>query len=92
MNVPEYSAAKIVNGIDDKEIANFVSAILMDDEIAPDKELFKSSFTKLMARHTRTLKDNVRLQIKDAEAKGDAERLQVLVNQYVKINSEGRNE
>ncbi|MBU2102845.1 MAG: hypothetical protein KKF80_05565, partial [Candidatus Omnitrophica bacterium] len=91
-NVLEYSAAKIVNSIEDKEIASFVSAMLMDDDVPLDKEVFKSSLTKLMNRHAKVLRDRMRVQIKDAEAHGDTALLQSLVNQYVKINSEGRNE
>jgi hypothetical protein len=88
----EYSAQGVLGTIDDKEVCSFVSQILMDEEIPLDKELFKSSLVQMLNRRVKTIKEKMKTEIKEAEAKGDRERIRVLVGQYSRINSEGGNE
>ncbi|MDD5194891.1 MAG: DNA primase [Candidatus Omnitrophica bacterium] len=84
----EYSSSKILSTIEDKEICGFASQIIMDEEIPLDKEIFKSSLAKILQQRTKVVKEKIKNEIKEAEAKGDRERLKVLVTQYGKINSE----
>lgn len=84
-------AQKILSTVNDKEINGFVSKILMDDDIPLDKELFKESLLKLRKKGVMQLKKNLKGSIKEAEVKGDKQRLKELLNEYGKIDKEVRN-
>jgi len=77
--------------IDDKEIRGFISKILMDDGIPFDKNTFKESLLKLRSKSMIQRKKELRAQIQEAEAKGDAKRLKILVGEYGKANNEVEN-
>lgn len=84
-------AQRLLSTINDKEVNNFVSKILMDDDIPLDKNLFKESLLKLRKKGIVQLKRKLKDQIKDAETKGDKKILTELLNEYGKIDKEVRN-
>ncbi len=84
-------AQRLLSIIDDKEVNNFVSKILMDDDIPLDKNLFKESLLKLRKKGVIQLKRKLKSQIKDAETKGDKKILAELLSEYGKIDKEVRN-
>ena len=57
----------------------------MDDDVPTDKESFKQSVLKIKKRRSLSQKKKLKDQIKQAEAAGDRERLDKLVNEYSKI-------
>jgi DNA primase len=79
---------KFLGTIEDKEISSFVSKVLMDDDIPLDKEQFKSSLQKLRQKRIKSIKDGLREEIKEAEARGDRGKIKVLVDKYDRIKSE----
>ncbi len=81
------SCAKTINGIEDKEINSVLSRILIDEDIPEDKELFKSSLSKLLQNRTKNLKEKLKAEIKEAERIGDKERLKILLTQFDKVQS-----
>ncbi|MDP2922200.1 MAG: DNA primase [Candidatus Omnitrophota bacterium] len=87
----ELTSSTLIGKIEDKEISSFVSRILMDDEPPLDKEIFRDSMLKLRRKKTKTLKEKLRQEIKEAETKGDKNRLKILISKYTSISSEERN-
>ena len=81
------SYAKLLTTIVDKEIGGFVSSMLMDDDTPLDKEMFKGSILKLKEKR---LKGSKAKAIKEAQAKGDTERLKMLASQYCSSKEEAR--
>ncbi len=85
------SMQKLLGTIKDKEISGFISKILMDDDIPLDKNTFKESLIKLRKRGAVEVKKRLKDQIKEAEVRGDKQKLKELMRQYSRINSEVRN-
>jgi DNA primase len=79
------SLQKILGVINDKEVNKCISEILMDDDIPLDKEIFKDSLLKLRKKAALQLKNNLRGKIKEAEARGDRQKLSQLINEYGQI-------
>jgi DNA primase len=81
------SAQALLGAINDKEIAGFISCILMDDSTPVDKNLFRESLCKLRKKGIQELKKALQSKIKEAEAKGDKERVKQLIDEYSKVQS-----
>jgi len=86
------SMQALLGTIEDKEISGFVSKILMDDDIPLDKNIFKESLIKLRKRGAIAMKKKLKSGIKEAEAKGDKQKLRELMTEHNRINSEARND
>ncbi|MCP4653043.1 MAG: DNA primase [Candidatus Omnitrophica bacterium] len=86
-----FSCSNIINTLDDKQTSGFIAKILMDDDIPMEKEFFKSSILKLRKNRAKVAREQLKNEIKNAEAEGNRDKLKVLVNKYDKINSEVRN-
>ncbi len=84
------SPASLISGIQDKEISSFVSSIIMDEDIPFDKESFKGSILKLRKNRMNDLRLRVKEQIREAEAKGDREKLEDLIAKHNSLNEEMR--
>ena len=77
-----------INSINDKEISGFVSRILLDDEIPLDKNTFRESLAKMRRKGVLEAKKKLRERMKEAETKGDKEKVKRLMKEYSLINSE----
>lgn len=84
----DISSPKILGTIEDKEISGFVSQILLEEDLPLENELFKSSIIKLRQKRMRNIKDRLRENIKEAEQKGNKDKLKILIGEFDKINSE----
>lgn len=82
---PADSLPALLAGIKDKEISGFISKILMDDDIPLDKDVFKESLLKLRKKGTMQMKKTLQNQIKEAEKKGDKNRVKELIHQYGRL-------
>lgn len=74
-----------VAAVSDKEISSLISKILIDDNIPQDKGVFKDSLLKLRRKGTIQLKNRLRDEIRQAEAKGDKQRVKSLLKEYEKF-------
>ena len=63
----------------------------MDDDIPLNKDLFKECLLKLRKKGVIKLKKDLKDEMKEAENKGDKDKLRELINRYNKINSEVKN-
>ncbi|MDD4183173.1 MAG: DNA primase [Candidatus Omnitrophica bacterium] len=82
---------KILGAIEDKEVSGFISKILLEEDVPLEGEIFKSCILKLRQRRARLSMDKLKLDIKEAEVKGEKDRLKVLINKFDKITSEVKN-
>ncbi|MDD4955417.1 MAG: toprim domain-containing protein, partial [Candidatus Omnitrophica bacterium] len=82
---------KILGAIEDKEISGFISKILLEEDIPLENEAFKGSILKLRQKRARHSLDKLREDIKEAEIKGEKDRLKVLINKFDKLNCEVKN-
>lgn len=82
---------KVLGAIEDKEISGFISKILLEEDIPLENEVFKSSILKLRQHRARLSMDKLKQDIKEAEVKGEKDRLKVLINKFDKITSEVKN-
>ncbi|MCK9613892.1 MAG: DNA primase [Candidatus Omnitrophica bacterium] len=82
---------KILGAVEDKEISGFISKILMEEDAPLDSGIFKSSIMKLRQKRARFSLDKLMQDIKDAEVKGDKDKLKVLIGKFDKMNSEVKN-
>ena len=53
--------------------------------------MFKEGVAKLRKKRVRDVKEKLKEEIKEAEEKGDRDRLKDLISKYAKINAGGRN-
>jgi len=83
----EFSVSKFLGTVKDKEISNFISQILIDDDIPMDKDTFKQSLLKLKKKGTVYFKSQLRDKIRQAEAEGDKKKVKELIKEFSKINS-----
>jgi len=87
----DLASNKILGAIEDKEISGFISKILMEEDAPLDGEIFKSCILKLKQKHVRLSLDKMRQDMKEAESKGDKDKLKVLIGKFDRINSEVKN-
>ncbi len=85
------SMQRFLSTIEDKEISSFISKILMDEDIPLDKNIFKESLIKLRKRGVVEIKKKLKGRIKEAEAKGDKQKVRELMEEHSRINREVRN-
>lgn len=82
---------KVLGAIEDKEISGFISKILIEEDIPLENEIFKSSILKLRQKRARASLDKIRQDIKEAEMKGEKDKLKVLIGRFDKMNNEVKN-
>jgi len=87
----DMTSNKILGAIEDKEVSGFVSKVLMEEDVPFENEAFKSSILKLKQKRVKASLDKIRQDIKEAEVKGEKDRLKVLINKFDKLNCEVKN-
>jgi len=80
-----------VSSILDKEVAGFVSQIMMEDMGKIDKNILKDCILRLRSNRIKTIKEKLRNEIRQAEDRKDSGRVKSLMNEFQKINSEAKN-
>jgi DNA primase len=80
-----FNSKIIASSLEDKILSGFITAIVMDEDIPQDKESFKASLEQIRGRRKKILQNQLKNEIKDAEKKGDSQRLRKLINDYKKI-------
>jgi len=86
-----FSLQKFLSLIEDKEISGFVSQVLMEDVGILDKSILKDCILKLRRNRARIIKENLKMQMREAEKDKNMTKLKELVAKYRKINNEVRN-
>ena len=87
----KHSPSDLLGAVKDKEISSFISRIIMDEDIFLDKDVFKQSLLKLCKKGVEKIKVGLKEQIREAEGKGDKNKLKKLIMEFNRVNSEVRN-
>lgn len=87
----DMTSNNIIGSIEDKEVSGFISQIVLEEDIPLENEAFKSSILKLKQKRAKNSLDRLKQDIREAEAKGEKDKLKVLINRFDKINSEVKN-
>ncbi len=69
----------------DKEVRGFIAEILLDDDIILNKTIFKDSLMKICKKGVSSRKEKLKDKIKEAESKGDTQRVKELIKEYETI-------
>ncbi len=88
---PSFTYRDLLGIINDKEISSFLSEIMMDDGVKIDKNLLKDCVAKLRRNRLKTIREEIKQQIRQAESLHDTARVRELMARFNKINSEVRN-
>ena len=75
----------------DKEIAGFVSQIMMEDMGRIDKDILKDCILRLRSNRTKAIKERLKDEIRQAEDRKDTGKVKSLISEFQKINSEAKN-